>query len=164
MASKSVEENDLEYIFISEFPDSLDREPIIEVIDPNKKETNLSHVIAELKSINSNITSIGNIVWEQNREFKSINRNTKSILNILKSLNERQDKLFEEQELIKADLLYEKYRKELEEEESNIGKFVAISPEGGYAIGEEAINAIENAKKEGLGKFILYKIGGTIDI
>ena len=80
-------------------------------------------------------------------------------------LIEEQRNLYEKQEIMEMDRVYEKYGKPLEKEHK--GKFACITPDGEYVIGEDSIDAFKKAEKEGLEDCVLFQIGnpgGGIDM
>lgn len=106
-------------------------------------------------------------------EIKELNENIKRLKDAVASLSEllinyltrENEKLSEEQELMRIELIYEKYGKPLEKEHK--GEFACITPKGDYVLGKTSVDAEKEAEKKGLKDFILFQIGnpgGGIDI
>lgn len=99
-------------------------------------------------------------IKELNENIKGLKGAVASLSELLNYLTKENERLSEEQELMKMDSVYEKYGKPLEKDHK--GEFACITPEGDFVLGKTSIDAIKNAEKEGLENFIIFKIGEKI--
>lgn len=104
-------------------------------------------------------------IKELNENIKGLKGAVASLSELLNYLTKENERLSEEQELMKMDLIYEKYGKPLEKDHKR--EFACITPEGDYVLGKTSVDAEKKAEEEGLEDFILFQIGnpgGGIDI